>query len=118
MLDNVDNELSKEMILEMNKILKRSTSDEENPRYNAGGFKIVPNMIDLVNVINTTPPKEVEEKIDVLLKDYNKKTRINLEDIIDFHYNFEKIHPFGDRNDTLVKNATYPQNAYKLRFSN
>ena len=39
MLDNVDNKLSKEMIIEMNKILKRNTSDEENPRYNVGGFK-------------------------------------------------------------------------------
>ena len=36
MLDNVDNKLSKEMIIEMNKILKRNTSDEENPRYNVG----------------------------------------------------------------------------------
>ena len=72
MLDNVDNKLSKEMIIEMNKMLKRNTSDEENPRYNVGGFKIVPNMIGLVNV--------------------------TLEDIIDFHYSFEKIHPFGDGN--------------------
>lgn len=28
------------------------------------------------------------------------------------------ILPITDENDTLVKNATYPQNAYKLRFSN
>ena len=118
MLDNIDNELSKKMIIEMNKILKRNTSDEENPRYNVGGFKIVPNMIGVVNVIKTTAPEKVEEEIDELLVEYNSKTDIDLEDIIDFHYKFEKIHPFGDENDTLVKNATYPQNAYKLRFSN
>ena len=35
MLDYVDEPLSKEMIIEMNKILKRGTSDEDNPRYNA-----------------------------------------------------------------------------------
>ena len=45
MLDNVDKPLSKEMILEMNKILKRNTSDEDDPRYNVGGFKVVPNII-------------------------------------------------------------------------
>lgn len=56
MLDNVDNKLSKEIIIEMNKILKRNTGDEENPRYNVGGFKKVPNIIGLVNVINTTAP--------------------------------------------------------------
>ena len=98
MLDNVDNKLSKEMIIEMNKILKRNTSDEENPRYNVGGFKIVPNMIGLVNVINTTAPEKVEEEIENLLNEYNSKANINLEDIIDFHYKFEKIHPFGDGN--------------------
>ncbi len=98
MLDNVDNILSTEMIIEMNKILKRNTSDEENPRYNVGGFKIVPNMIGLVNVINTTAPEDVEREIEELLKEYNSKTNINLEDIIDFHYKFEKIHPFGNGN--------------------
>ena len=98
MLDNVDNKLSKEMIIKMNKILKRNTSDEENPRYNVGGFKIVPNMIGLVNVINTTAPEKVEEEIENLLSEYNSKINITLEDIIDFHYKFEKIHPFGDGN--------------------
>ena len=98
MLDNVDNDLSKEMIIEMNKILKRNTSDEENPRYNVGGFKVVPNMIGLVNVINTTSSEKVEEEIDELLVQYNSKNNITLEDIIDFHYSFEKIHPFGDGN--------------------
>jgi filamentation induced by cAMP protein fic len=97
-LDNVDKALSKEMILEMNRILKRNTSDEENPRYNVGGFKIVPNIIGLVNVIHTTEPENVEKEIDQLLLEYNTKRTIALEDIIDFHYRFEKIHPFGDGN--------------------
>ena len=98
MLDNVDKLLTKDMIIEMNKILKRNTSDEENPRYNVGGFKIVPNMIGLVNVINTTSLDEVESEIDNLLNEYNSRNNITLEDIIDFHYRFEKIHPFGDGN--------------------
>jgi len=63
MLDNVDKKISKEMIIEMNKILKRNTSDEENPRYNVGGFKIVPNIIEVVEVINTTEPDKVKKKL-------------------------------------------------------
>ena len=98
MLDNVDKPLSKEMILEMNKILKRNTSDEDDPRYNVGGFKVVPNIIGLVNVIKTSEPKEVERDIDELLADYLKLERVTLEDIIDFHVRFERIHPFGDGN--------------------
>lgn len=98
MLDNVENKLSKEMIIEMNKILKRNTSDEENPKYNVGGFKVVPNIIGVMNVIPTTAPNNVEKEIDKLILEYNAKTNITLEDIIDFHYKFECIHPFGDGN--------------------
>ena len=98
MLDNVDELLTKNMIIEMNKILKRNTSDEENPRYNVGGFKVVPNIIGVVNVINTTAPENVEKEIEKLLNEYNSKTNITLEDIVDFHYRFERIHPFGDGN--------------------
>ncbi len=97
-LDNVEKLLTKEMIIEMNKILKRNTTDEDNPRYNVGGFKIVPNVIGVVNVINTTAPNDVEKELEKLLKEYNNKTNITLEDIIDFHFRFECIHPFGDGN--------------------
>ena len=98
MLDNVDKKLTKEIIIEMNKILKRNTSDEDNPRYNVGGFKVVPNIIGVVNIIDTTASEEVEEAIETLLNEYNSKSNVTLENIIDFHYKFEKIHPFGDGN--------------------
>ncbi len=70
-LDIIDEPLSKEIMIKMNKILKRNTTDEENPRYNVGGFKVVPNKIGLINVINTTAPENVEKDVDVLLNDYH-----------------------------------------------
>ena len=98
MLDVYEKKLDKEIIIEMNKILKRGTSDEDNPRYNVGGFKIVPNKIGLINVINTSSPKDTPKDIDNLLSWYNSIENVTLEDIIEFHYRFEKIHPFGDGN--------------------
>lgn len=98
MLDIIDEELSKENIIEMNKILKRNTTDEDNPRYNVGGFKVVPNKIGLINVINTSSPADVEKDIENLLEWYKSIENVTLEDIIEFHVRFERIHPFGDGN--------------------
>ncbi len=98
MIDNVDKLLTKEMLIEMNKVLKRNTSDEDDPRYNVGGFKIVPNTIGVINETKTTEPKNVEKELDKLLNSYNLKKQVSIEDIIDFHFNFERIHPFGDGN--------------------
>ncbi len=97
-LDTLNDDLSKEMIINMNKILKRNTTDEENPRYNVGGFKIIPNKIGLINVIDTSAPEDVEKDIGNLLLKYKKIKNVTIEDIIDFHYKFELIHPFGDGN--------------------
>ncbi len=97
-LDIIDKPISKEIMINMNKILKRNTTDEENPRYNVGGFKVIPNKIGLINVINTSAPEEVEKDLDLLLNEYLHLEKVTLEDIIDFHYKFECIHPFGDGN--------------------
>ncbi len=97
-LDIIDENLTKDNIIEMNKILKRNTTDEENPRYNVGGFKVVPNKIGLINIINTSNPEDVEKDLDDLLRWYKKLSVVTIEDIIEFHVRFERIHPFGDGN--------------------
>ena len=97
-LDIIDEELSKDIMINMNKILKRNTTDEDNPRYNVGGFKIVPNKIGLINVIDTSKPEDVESDLDKLLMEYESINNVTIEDIIDFHYKFERILPFGDGN--------------------
>ena len=66
-------------MIEMHKILKRNTSDEENPRYNVGGFKIVPNKIGLINITDTSAPQDVEKDLDKLLKKYHAIKKITIE---------------------------------------
>lgn len=97
-IDIMDEELTKENIIKMHKILKKNTTDEENPRYNVDGFKVVPNKIGLINVVDTSKPEEVEKDIDNLLTWYKSLKNITIEDIIEFHVKFERIHPFADGN--------------------
>ena len=48
--------------------------------------------------MNTTLPEEVPEKMKELLDEYNAKEEKSLDDVLDFHVKFEKIHPFQDGN--------------------
>ena len=59
MLKTVDEPLSKEMMIQMNRILKRGTSNEDN-QYNVGGFKVRENGIGMINTIKTKKTADVE----------------------------------------------------------
>ena len=49
-------------------------------------------------MINTSSPEDVSKDLDNLLNKYYKLKEVTIEDIIDFHYQFECIHSFGDGN--------------------
>lgn len=96
-LDHVNKEVDIKMLKQLHFILKQNTSDERNPITPVGDFKIKPNVIGFED-IETTHPKDVNDKVSLLLKDYSVKKKILLEDIVDFHVKFEQIHPFADGN--------------------
>lgn len=72
MLKTVDEPLSKEMMIQMNMILKRDTSYEDNPAYNVGGFKVRENGIGMINSFKTTKPADVETKIRCFVRKVSK----------------------------------------------
>ena len=109
MLKTVDEPLSKEMMIQMNMILKRGTSYEDNPAYNVGGFKVRENGIGLINPFKTTKPADVETEIDVLLEKFQNKGILSFEDIVEFHVCFERIHPFGDGNGRTGRMIMFKQ---------
>ena len=94
MLDIADKELSEDIIKEFHRILKSGTSDSKKDWFKVGDYKLKPN---IVGDTETTPPKQVPKYMADLLKEYNQK-KVTFEEIVTFHYKFEKIHPFQDGN--------------------
>lgn len=95
-LSVADNELSEEIIKHIHLILKSNTTDSQKEWFAVGDYKKKPNMIG--DMVETTHPSKVPEEVKQLLKEYREISNITFEDIIDFHYKFEKIHPFQDGN--------------------
>ncbi len=52
----------------------------------------------MVGDMKTTAPAKVSGEIQKLLTDYHQKEVITVDNIVDFHYSFESIHPFQDGN--------------------
>ena len=46
----------------------------------------------------TVPPSKVKKEMQKLLFAYQQKDCVSFQDIVAFHYYFEKIHPFQDGN--------------------
>ncbi len=94
-IDNARHKLSEKLIKELHFILKSGTSDSRKDRFCVGEYKMLPNE---VGGIDTTAPEDVHAEMKKLLTAYNEKENITIDDIIDFHVRFERIHPFQDGN--------------------
>ena len=94
-IDHADDILSEKFIKKLHLTLKNGTSDSRKDWFAVGEYKKIPNE---VGGMDTALPEEVADKMKMLLKEYNVIKEKTLEDILDFHVKFERIHPFQDGN--------------------
>lgn len=94
-IDNAKKPLTEKLIKELHYKLKSGTSDDRISWFNVGEYKKLPNE---VGGNETCPPNKVASEVKKLLAKYNSKEKKTIEDIIEFHKDFESIHPFQDGN--------------------
>ncbi|RHV71451.1 cell filamentation protein Fic [Butyricicoccus sp. OF13-6] len=94
-IDHAASTLSEYFIKKLHHILKTGTSDSRKDWFAVGEYKRLPNE---VGGMQTSLPEEVADRMKALLSDYNAVPKKTLDDILDFHVRFERIHPFQDGN--------------------
>ena len=94
-IDHAASTLSEHFIKKLHHILKTGTSDSREDWFAVGEYKRLPNE---VGGMQTSLPEEVADKMKALLSDYNAVPKKTLDNILDFHVRFERIHPFQDGN--------------------
>ena len=95
MLDIAKEKLTEDMIKSFHKILKEGTSDSRKEWFIVGDYKKLPNE---VGGLKTTEPNNVKKDMKKLLEWYESLKKVTINEIIEFHAKFEKIHPFQDGN--------------------
>ena len=94
-IENATGMLTEGFIKELHRILKNGTSDSRQSWFAVGDYKKLPNE---VGGRDSTLPEDVAAEMKALLADYNAAKEKTFEEILDFHYRFERIHPFQDGN--------------------
>ena len=94
-IDQAKYVLTESFIKQLHLTLKNSTSDSRKAWFAVGDYKRLENE---VGGLQTVKPADVQKKMKELLKDYNLSKKKSFDELLQFHYDFERIHPFQDGN--------------------
>lgn len=94
-IDSATHILSEAFIKQLHSVLKSGTSDSRLDWFVVGDYKRLPNE---VGGKSTAAPENVGAEMKKLLAKYNAIESKTFDDLLDFHYRFERIHPFQDGN--------------------
>jgi Fic family protein len=94
-IDHATDKITETHIKQLHLILKTNTSDSHKPWFAVGDYKRLANA---VGEEETAQPEEVHKKMKALLATYHAIRKTQFDDILDFHVQFERIHPFQDGN--------------------
>ena len=94
-IDSAAHVLSEAFIKQLHATLKSGTSNSRQDWFAVGDYKKLPNE---VGGMDTAQPEEVASQMKKLLSEYNANKEKSFDVLLDFHYRFERIHPFQDGN--------------------
>ena len=94
-IDKAEEPLTEDMIKELHRILKQGTKDAVLGWFAIGDYK---KRANVVGGRETAAPREVPARMIALLSGYEALHSVTIHDIIRFHHDFERIHPFQDGN--------------------
>lgn len=94
-IDHAEDALTEDVIKHLHRILKQSTRDSALAWFAVGDYK---RRANTVGGRETAKPKDVPVRMQALLSDYEALKTVSIDDIIRFHCEFERIHPFQDGN--------------------
>ena len=110
-IDVAEQELTEGIIKELHRILEQGIKASSLAWFAVGDYKKKANV---VGGRETTDPEDVPLRMKSLLAEYETNTPATIDEIVDFHYKFERIRPFQDGNGRVGRLIAFKE---CLRFN-
>ncbi|MEY8437052.1 Fic family protein [Atopobiaceae bacterium 24-176] len=105
-IDRAEEPLTEDLVKGLHRILKQGTRDSSLDWFAVGDYKRRPNV---VGGRTTCAPADVAREMGRLVSGYAAKDAVSFTDIVGFHHDFERIHPFRDGNGRVGRLVAFKE---------